>query len=282
MRLIPCITVAIFVVILGISPFAIAGSSASGDLVMDGNTYKMTSVIAKTDENSFDETKKDIVVLLTDQPVPEERFNLSAIYDMAETAHLHGIMLTINDAKEVYSLVVLGLTQKSGNHICEFQATQFNVSSIAGKVFSAPEEMFGHKYQFNIQFEVPVTDSVAPVLNEETGTPLPAGGGDPGKAYMEYDKIVRAGKVDEMKKFAADEKMAKQLEDPRAKEMIQMLKMMRATQIKVLKGFINGDRATLFVEGKDPMSGSKTEGTVRMVLVNNSWKIQKESWKGSM
>ena len=45
--------------------------TATGSFILDGTTYSIGSVLAKTDENPFDKTKRDILVLLTDQPVGE-------------------------------------------------------------------------------------------------------------------------------------------------------------------------------------------------------------------
>jgi hypothetical protein len=263
------------------STASMAASSASGTFTLDGKTYKINSVRAKTDENPFDEKKLDVVVLLTDQAVAGDDFDLVTVNEVADKG-THGIMLSINDQKEVQSMVVLGVTQKSGNSICEFEPGKFDTSIAQGRVYmKEPDESFGHKYNFDIRFDTPVKADTTSA-NKASGTPLPAGGGEPGKAYMEYDKVARAGDLKGLKKFAADERMAKQLDDPDAPKMIEMMKLMRASDIKIVQGFVNGDDATLIVEGKDPMGGGKSTGTVTMRRVGKDWKLVKESWKSKM
>jgi hypothetical protein len=254
-----------------------AQGKASGKLVLDGKTYNLTHSMATTEENVFEKDKKDVVILITDQAVKET--DEQALNEMAEAGKIHGIRVSLDPEKRPYVLVVLGAIHVSGSGFMEFQPTQFTNERVAGTISKASDESMGHKYEFNVQFDTPITDAFAAAkAAEEAGTPLPAGGGDPGKAYFEYDKAVRAGDIAKMKAFAADEEMAKQLDDPQAKEMIAMIKEMRAKQIKILKGTINGDNAILYVEGVSGMGGGKTTGKVQMVKKNNAWKLIKESW----
>jgi hypothetical protein len=262
---------------------AVAGTTAptvSGTLTLDGKDYKIQQIKAETAENPFDENKKDVVLTLTDVPAPADG---SDLWDLAEKGKIHGLIIAIDEEKQPHRMTILGVAQQSGNSVCDFEATKFDTKMVEGRLFlKEPNESFGHKYQFDVKFSTPVTDTVVPVVDENTGKPLPAGGGEPGAAYLAYDKAVASGDLAAMKKFAADEKTKKQMSDPKAKEMLEMMKAMRATNIKIVKGFINGDRATLHLEGKDPMGGGKATAVVRMLKVNGQWCIEKESWKGSM
>lgn len=255
---------------------------ATGTFTLDGMTYKITNVQAKTEENAFDEKKKDVVVLLTDKPVPAKDFDFGEMNMQGNSGKIHGIMVNIDDQQKPVSLLVMGVAQRSGTSPCEFQAVKFGPDFVQGRVYlKGPEETFGKKYMFDIQFESPVTNAAAAVADETTGTLLPAGGGEPGKAFLEYDKVLNAGDLEKLKTFMAPEQ-AKELSRPEAKEMLGMIKMMRASNIKIVKGFLNGDHATLIVEGKDNMSGGQTNGTVKMMKVNNRWLVEEENWKSKM
>lgn len=257
-------------------------AKASGTFTLDGVTYKITNVVSKTKENAFDEKKKDVVVLLTDKLVAAKDFDFSEMNMQGNSGKIHGIMLNIDDQKTPVSMLVMGVAQKSGTNLCEFEAVKFEPDFVQGRVYlKEPAETFGKKYTFDIQFQTPVTNTAATVADETTGTPLPAGGGDPGKAFLEYDKFLNAGDLEKLKTMAGPEQ-AKQLNSPEAKQMLGMIKMMRASNIKILKGFVNGDHATLIVEGKDPMSGGMTNGTVKMVKIDNRWLVEEESWKSKM
>ncbi len=256
--------------------------TAKGSFILDGNTYTITSVQAKTDENPFEKTKKDVLVLLTDQPVAESDFDLFTLDTMAESGTIHGILVRLANEREATGLVVLGTVQRSGNFVCGFESSAFDQSRVAGRVFlQKPDESFGRKYTFDIEFETIIQDEVQSVIDESSGDPLPPDGGEPGIAYREYEKAIQSGNPQIVKKYLAPEQ-AKKLDDPQAANMLGLMKMMRAQDVKIVKGFLMGDRATLTVEGKDPVSSGKTMGTVRMKKLNEQWVLERESWTSSL
>ena len=59
--------------------------------------------------------------------------------------------------------------------------------------------------------------------------------------------------------------------------MVKMVKMMSATDIKVLKVVEKGDTAELTVSGKQ--DGNVQNGVVHMVKDGGAWKVQDEEWK---
>src|SRR5918996_865147 len=99
----------IFVVLVAVS--LAFGGTAKGNFVLDGKTYEIHSVQAKTDENPFDKSKKDILVLLTDQPVEEGDFDLFNLDSMAESGKIHGMLIRFDDEKQATGLIVLGTVQ---------------------------------------------------------------------------------------------------------------------------------------------------------------------------
>lgn len=273
------ISLLVLAAVLFALPGRAVAAKVSGTYTLDGKKYVITSVLAKTDENPLDEERKDIVVLLTDAPVTADQFNMGSLYRMSMDGKIHGIMATFNEDKECAGLVVLGITQRSGYNVCDFDPLQFDLTMISGKVSTTLQESLGHEYEFSIQFESAVTDAVEKSVDQNTGTPLPVGGGEPGKAYMEYDRAIQSGNIGVIKKFAPSEEAAKQLDNPEAKKMLQMMKAMRATGLMITKGFMDGNRATLIVEGKDSMSGGMATATVTMFRSGNQWKVVNESWK---
>jgi hypothetical protein len=109
-------------------------------------------------------------------------------------------------------------------------------------------------------------------------TVLPAGGGDPGKAYMEYMKAMTAGDMAALKKLVSTER-AKEMDAPEFKEMFPLIQSMMAKNVKVTGGTMTGNTATLNCEGTDSMGGGASKGTISMVLEDKQWKVQKDSWK---
>jgi hypothetical protein len=112
-------------------------------------------------------------------------------------------------------------------------------------------------------------------------TPLPADGGAPGKAYMEYLKAIQGGNMDALKKLVSADR-AKQMDDPEFKKMFPMIQSMQAKNIKITGGSIAGNQATLNATGTDSMGGGTATGTIGMVMEGNQWKVQQDSWKSKM
>src|SRR5438046_1262628 len=101
------------------------------------------------------------------------------------------------------------------------------------------------------------------------GTQLPAGGGDPGKAYMAYTKVLAAGDLKALRKALTADR-AKSLDDPDFKAMFPMIQAMQAKDIKVTGGAVDGDTATLMATGKD--GDATSHGTIAMVREGGAWK----------
>jgi hypothetical protein len=115
----------------------------------------------------------------------------------------------------------------------------------------------------------------------KNATPLPADGGAPGKAYMEYTKAIQAGNMDALKKLVSSDR-AKQMEDPQFKQMFPMIQSMQAKDIKITGGSIAGKEAILNAQGTDSMGGGTSTGTIDMVQEGDQWKVKQDSWKSKM
>jgi len=266
----------------------ISDGSASGTLEVDGTTVKLAHAIARTKRNAFDEKKKDVVVLLTQNPVSAEMFvDDDKLFSAASDGSVQGLLVTIDSDEKPYHLQVLNpkaSMQVSGSGFFNFDATDFSDKHVAGKFFTTSEQDFmgKHKYTYDVTFAAPVqTIAVASevTVDASSGTKLPAGGGDPGKAYLAFDKASRAGNLAEMKKSASTTRPMPEMSAEETKQMIEMMKLMRPAKLKITGGFVSGDHATLNVEGEDPSSKSKMHGTIEMAREGGGWKLLAEKWK---
>ncbi len=95
-------------------------------------------------------------------------------------------------------------------------------------------------------------------------------------AYAEYLEAVQKEDLGALKKLFTKEQ-ARHLDEPDAKQMVAMVKMMSATRIKVLKVAEKGETAELTVTGMQ--DGKVASGVVRMVREGGAWKVEKEEWK---
>ena len=269
----------------------IADGGATGSLKLDGQTIKLTNSIARTKPGTFDEKKTDIVVLLTNTAATNDMLlSDSKLSEAVQTGKLRGIKLTLDASTEKpIHMAVLDPKvpiQMSGTGIWNFDAWDFSTKHVTARFFTKGQEDFGggeHKYSYDVNFAVPVQAILAPdemTVDATNGTKLPANGGDPGKAYMAFDKAARAGNLNEMKKYASDTRgMPEGLSQEEIKQMVEMMKAMRPAKVKVNGGFVAGDHATLSVEAQDPQSKAKMNGKIEMVKESNGWKLMAEKWR---
>src|ERR1051326_369022 len=171
-----------------------------------------------------------------------------------------------------------GVGSFSGVGAQKLDVTAMDAKHVAGRIYlEKPDEFFKNTYIYDVKFDAPF--SAAPKEADAAslkGTQLPAGGGDPGKAYMAYTKVLAAGDLKGLRKALAADRV-KTLDDPDFKEMFPMIQAMQAKNIKVTGGAVDGDTATLLATGKD--GDATTNGTITMVRESGAWKVAKESWK---
>lgn len=259
---------------------------ATGTLMVDGKPSKLSIAYATTKENPFEEEKTDIVIYLTDVAVtPEVMDSVNQLTDMVKQGKLKMVKVIVDENKDVTGLEAYhpaldgGGVLLSGTGIADFQPVTFTNKMVEGKVTKAESKSFGHAWAVDASFKTAVVDSVrsekAAMAN---ATPLPADGGAPGKAYLEYLKAIQSGNLDTLRKFVSSDR-AQQMDDPEFKKMFPMIQAMQAKNIKITGGSIAGNQATLNAQGTSSLGGGTSIGSIDMVLEGNQWKVQKDSWK---
>jgi hypothetical protein len=118
----------------------------------------------------------------------------------------------------------------------------------------------------------------AELLQPRKGTPLPAGGGEPGEAYLATIEAMRAGDVDKMLALMAPER-AKEMESERGQpdfaENLAFLQAMTPSEVRVTGGISYGELVELTTEGKE--DGTPFTGTVEMNWEAGGWRMGKQS-----
>jgi len=108
-----------------------------------------------------------------------------------------------------------------------------------------------------------------------TGQALPAGGGDPGKAYMALHRATRAGDADAMLAHLAADNAGKMRAARAQPDFAQTLAMVRAFEpatVRIVSGRVDGDHAKLQIEGTDS-DGAAVTGDVSLVREAGGWKV---------
>jgi hypothetical protein len=120
-----------------------------------------------------------------------------------------------------------------------------------------PESFFDKTFEFDFKFAVDVLGGAL------EGTPLPKGGGEPGKAFTAYTKALVKKDEAAVKRLAA-EGHAPSLEWGRDYEL---------KEATISGGLLKGTVAALDVEGTT-FAGDKQRGRVFMVQEGGTWKVR--------
>jgi hypothetical protein len=274
------------IVLLGLSlPMLAADGKVDGSLTANGKTFALKYAYAQTRKSPFDKKKNVLEVIVTDQELSAAAASDEfALMEAQDKQHLSGFTATIDDDKQVISATVFSpafkkMHQFSGVGMQKANLTAKTDTHVAGSITMAKaDDFFDEHYQYNATFDLPVGKPAGPPPPPALkGTPLPAGGGEPGKAYMAYLKLLADG---DMKAFLGGISAARAKEassDPDFKKMFPLLQAMQHKGVKVTGGAINGNNATLLATGKN--DNQVSNGTITMVKEGGAWKVDKEEWK---
>jgi len=265
-------------------PLFAADGTVTGTLNVSGKKTPLKYVLARTTPNPFDKKKTDVVLLMTDVAIAPADFEGDfGRMQLASDGKLNGVELEIEPQNKqiisgtIYSSSLHGGGQVSMTGMHELETTTLTATQIVGKVSMPSHEFAGNKFQYTATFSAPIAGKAAPAPPVALkGKPLPAGGGDPGKAYDAYRAILVKGDIAGIKKAVAAER-AKQVDDPDFKKMLPMIQAMEPKNVKITGGAIDGNTATLKAAAKDGKETSK--GTITMVLEGGVWKVKEESWE---
>jgi len=276
-------------------PTGLPAGTAKGTLTVNGKAANLKYAYAGLEANPFDEKKDDIVIVLSDQPIPDDVLAQKELSSAAHAAHLKNYMkFAFREDKaggmgtfmgswmvgnRVVSHEVLGDKSLQSSPDFDSQVSPVAVgkdrveATIATKGMT---ESMGDKIGYTVAFNAAVRPRPAdPTVDARSGKALPAGGGDPGKAYLALNKAMLTGDIATLKKLAPPGQMPP---DDQIKQMLPMLKEMSPKNVQIVSGFVNGANATLNVTG-DSMGEKGKKGTIQMAQQGGAWVVVKESWK---
>jgi hypothetical protein len=269
--------------LLAASPaLGLSDGKAEGTLTVNGRTTKLSYAYARAVKGFFDAKKEDVEVVLSD--VPLEAKALEDTFErihMADAGKLHAFEIRIDAEGKPVSTSFRhdGFKKASPSGLSTedvFTKKVFDGKTVEGRYKSAGQkEFFGDTYAFDVAFRAAVTRTPRPVPPSAADTAA-AQKSPQAKVYGDFLKAIQKEDLAALRTFFTREQ-AKNLDSPDAKKMVGMIKMMSATDIKVLKVVEKGDTADLTVSGKQ--DGSVTNGVVHMVKEGGAWKVEKEEWK---
>jgi hypothetical protein len=248
--------------------------TANGTITVNGKKATLNHVVAVQKD-------KNVRLLISDKEVtPAQLADDFAMHDLKD---LSGIEVEIAPDGQIPTGNIFSplLTKFNGS----FSTTgmhkwdgKITAGAIEGKLWmEKPDDFFDNTYVYTATIKAPISEGPKsggpPVIK---GKSLGAGGGEPGKAYFAYLKILRAGDSGKILANVSSTR-AKQMKPEELKKMLPLIQAMIPDDIKYVSGGMDGDHATLNLSGKD--HGSKATGTVDMVRESGAWKVDKESWE---
>lgn len=276
-------SLAALILLVSAAAFADAGK-VNGTLTMNGKVSKLKYAYAVTRSDPFDKKKTVTCVIATDTELPQSALlDDMGLMEVTMKTPLNGIQWLINDEKDVISLQIYtthrkeGGTQFSSVGAQKLELKELTPSHIAGRLYlPKPDDFFGDTYQYDLTFDLPIVTVKPPDPKADLkGKALPAGGGEPGKAYEAYRKVLLAGNVAGLKKAVSKERAA-EMNDPDFPKMLPLVQAMTPKTVKITAGSVDGDTAILLTEAKE--KNETSTGKITLVKEAGAWKIAKEEW----
>jgi hypothetical protein len=224
--------------------------------------------------------KPELVVLLSDRALDADavRSGIDCDAHAFEQAVARGdgalVSLAFAAGPKLARVSIYGVGFTLGNDRCEACASTFAWAGdrVKGTVSTTrPLELNDSRLSLAVTFDLPKPGAPAP------GTPLPAGGGEPGKALLAWVEAYRQGDFATLERVLPPGKAADQwgyYEDPKERaEAIRQDGNLEPKSAKVLSGVRLGDYALLTVEVPPLWGEGRQKALVGLSLVDGSWRV---------
>ena len=246
-------------------------NAASGTMTANGTTSQIKY-------SYVDEGPDDIILVLTDSPLPKESIPFG-LHQLAMEGKVHGLTVTISKETKgqvpglnaLYHEVWGGQLGSLGEHVLKIDKLDSNV--IEGHIFTPEPNTFSeYTYSFDIRFKTSLglPKDEAPIEVTVKGDDSP-----PAKVYAAYYKALMAGDISEVKRLIV-KKNSEQLDGEEANLFLDIVKTTHPRDIEIVKTDISNKSAILTIKGSmDDLQGT---GTVNMVVEDGQWKIETDKW----
>jgi hypothetical protein len=281
---------ALVVILVLISIPAAAGDTEAtleGLFTANGETVELPYVYIWLEEKGFyDEADPTWTLLFVEHPV-EERDLGDPLWDTAyielgvtQTAEFSDNPQSDEPEIQIYSQSIRFSADQGGNisggSYPTIEISEAGPERFTGRVYhEVTQEMFDDSFHYEFDFSAPLSDPNAPI-----GDPLPAGGGEPGAAYLAWCNAVLSGDIDKIKGLVPDEQAA-MLDDPEIqaafKEDLEFMQAMTPADVVIVGGSTDGEIAILDVTGT--MEGEAVKGEVTLTKMGDKWINTGEAWE---
>lgn len=237
-------------------------------------TFELGSAFAFPGELSFDEGKGVIVALTNAGLEPAEiaawvdrRWVLDNWIKDDETL----VAYLEFSAAGVLKGVSWYFGSGDGCGFCASSEIRSTVKAAGGRLQGAVRGEVKDKDSGELEYAVDV-ELDTPIEVEFPGKRLPAAGGEPGAAYLEFHRLLREGKNAEVRE-KLDSEWKEHLAEASAEALSTFfsgLQEKHPDTVQVVDGFVEGDRAVLRIRGEKPWG--KLRGEVRLDREGGVWR----------
>lgn len=272
------LSLALFIFSLA-GPAAVAdeNSTVSGNLVANGKTVELPYAYVWAEEKGFFKDSDPAWTLLFVQHPVKQQDLKEPIGDAAwvELKITRTSESSDEPKIEVYSQSIKLSADAAGNlsggNYPKIELTSAGPDRFAGHVYhSEQQKIFDDTFQYDFSFDLPLSNPNAPI-----GNALPAGGGEPGQAYLKWVAAIQAADVKGLQALVPPE-MAEQLNGDDAADMVKSMQDLTPTDVSILSGSTDGDTAVLDIEGT--IAGEKAHGKITLTHMDKYWVPTKASW----
>lgn len=249
---------------LSLPAAAPAKEGASGSFQIDDQTYAVADAIAWRDDDR-------LKIVFSDKPYDRAAFAEDGELDAFDFMRHDGATLELSVDPEDGSLSGVG-TMAGGTS--RFFSGHGETLTVERRDEAGIAGTFALGDAPGIQFDLPIT----PTKIERPGEPLPADGGEPGKALLAQFAAIHAGDLDALMAMAPPEQAAEMQaakDSGEAAQMMAMAKLFTPTDVKISGGHQDGDKAWVDFTGTE--TGGKVTGTAMLTRSGGRWRVESTS-----
>jgi hypothetical protein len=252
-------------------PRRVAG--ASGTVDFKGSSWSVRDAVAyPTDQNTIE-------VALSSKPFDRKEFVKDGKIDSFDIMHhqmeTHASSVTLKiQGNGSLNCIDFQLEAGSGSSCGTAQGQALKLAKKTADAIGGTFSYHDGADKIDVRFDLPITREA-----KRSGSALPAGGGEPGKAVLAHFAAMRTGDFEKLKAVSSPDKRQEmestKMEESDKKAMLEFLKAMAASDVKILGGTIDGDTALVDYQGK--RDGASVKGTAEVKRVGGKWYMESDT-----
>lgn len=236
---------------------------AQGRVTKNGQIWTVADVYAWRNDQSIE-------VVFTSQPLDRTAIAKDGRVDSLDFVGIGGHKLTITIERDGPAMCFHFGGGGGGGSSCnsDFPAAVRITANDGKRIAGSVDWSEGEDTALELAFDLPVVTEV-----QRPGRPLPADGGEPGKAVLAHFAAMASGDLAKIKAISRPEQVAmiEAESEGDLKEMLEFMQAMTPTEVRITGGAIDGDSALVDYTGS--RDGAQVTGTAELERVAGRWYV---------